>query len=86
MTNFANEWMNYSDHPKYDIIKKELDNLYNNLDSKFNIQTLETAINNIFLANGLDQEFEAYYMDQLGTIEINDIGYRINKDDTQQPE
>ena len=25
-------------------------------------------------------------MDQLGTIEINDIGYRIAKDDTQQPE
>ena len=83
MTNFANEWMNYSDHPKYDIIKNELDSLSKNLNSHFNIDRLEKYLKNVFYIHSLDQEFNISYFDALNEISIEDIGYRIAKDDKQ---
>ena len=78
--------MNYSDHPKYDIIKNELDSLSKNLNSHFNIDRLEKYLKNVFSIHSLDQEFNISYFDALNEISIEDIGYRIAKDDKQQPE
>ena len=86
LTNFANEWMNYSDHPKYDIIKKELDMLSKNLNSQFNVDRLVKYLKNVFYIHSLEKEFNISYFDASNEILIEDIGYRIAKDDKQQPE
>ena len=83
MTNFVNEWMNYSDHPEYDTIKKELDMLSKNLNSQFNVDRLVKYLKNVFYIHSLEKEFNISYFEALNEISIEDIGYRIAKDDKQ---
>ena len=73
LINFASEWMNYSDHPKYDTIKHELDLLYKNINSNYKLEKLIMYLNNIFSLHSLDQEFKIGYNDFLGLIYVNKI-------------